>query len=255
LEPDNIAQWTPEKFALAVAAVTRRLTAAGFAPRLILPSTTSAKQASVWFDAVAATPGAMELVRELSFHMYRDASNAALKDIAARGQKHGIETAMLEYWLGKGTHQILHRCLRVANISSWQSRAYLGYSDVDLTKPPGQRLFEPEDVRVNLLYFHSIRRGAVRIGASSSEWRDFDPVAFVNPGEAWSVIVEAHKPGAVAIEGLPPGDYWITTATARGTDLPDAPVRLEAGATLAADIGASGVIAVSRLKPGPRGGG
>ncbi|MFN0116278.1 MAG: hypothetical protein ACKVPY_16525, partial [Paracoccaceae bacterium] len=42
LEPDNIAQWTPEKFALAVAAVTRRLTAAGFAPRLILPSTTSA---------------------------------------------------------------------------------------------------------------------------------------------------------------------------------------------------------------------
>jgi hypothetical protein len=249
LEPDLIPQWTPEKFAQAAAAVTRRLTAAGFRPRIILPSTTSAAAASDWFDAVAATPGAMDLVAELGFHLYRKANGDAMKAIGERGRKYGIETGMLEYWLGKGTHDFLFKCLKLAHISVWQSRAYLGYSDEHPDAPPGQRLTEPEDVRMNLLYFQSIKRGAVRIGASSDAQRAVDAVAFVNPGDKWSVIAEAREAGDVRIVGLPAGRYWVTTATAAGNFTRADPVEVAQGDTLTATMPDVGVLAVSELKP------
>jgi hypothetical protein len=249
LEPDLISQWTPEKFALAAAAVTRRLVGAGFRPRIILPSTTSAAAASDWFDTVAATPGAMDLVAELGFHLYRKANRDAMTAIGERGRTYGIETGMLEYWLGKGTHDFLFKCLKLADISVWQSRAYLGYSDEHPDAPPGQRLTEPEDVRYNLLYFQSIKRGAVRIGVSSDAQRAVDAVAFVNPGDRWSVIAEAREAAEVRVVGLPQGRYWVTTATEAGNFTLADPVEVTAGSALTATIEGPGVMAVSVLKP------
>ena len=249
LEPDLIPQWTPAKFAQAAAAVTRRLTAAGFRPRIILPSTTSAAAATDWFDAVAATPGAMDLVAELGFHLYRKANRAAMTAIGERGRKYGIETGMLEYWLGKGTHDFLFKCLKLADISVWQSRAYLGFSDEHPDALPGQRITEPDEVRYNLLYFQSIKRGAVRIGAVSDNQKTVDAVAFVNPGDRWSVLADAREAAEVRVLGLAPGDYWVSTATPAGNFTLAAPVAVGAGGALTATIDAPGVLAISAIRP------
>jgi hypothetical protein len=72
-------------------------------------------------------------------------------------------------------------------------------------------------------YFKFIRRGAVRISATSNN-ATLDPVAFINTNGKYVVVVNAAiGGGSFNVVGLPAGSYGIkyTTGTRYDFDLPD----------------------------------
>lgn len=247
LEPDTVKEWSPALLGAAAAAVTRRLTAEGFGPRLIGPSVMDARNAVPWFEGIAKTPGAMNLMSELSYHRYKGGSKPALQAIADRAAVAGLRTGMLEYFNGRGRYPALHSDLAVGNVSVWHGRAVMGYFNVFAQRPAGERVVVPDDVRYNLEYMRSIRPGAQRIAAVSSDPKAVDPVAFINIGNAWSVVMMAAGRDRVIIEGLPAGNYFVSWAVDEGsTEFLD-PVRVGADGLLLAEIPGKGVLAVTAI--------
>ncbi len=234
LEPDNCHAWTPQALGRATKAAMDRLRAAGFHPRLILPSLANANLTPTWLDGIAETPGALDGLSELSFHRYYDAMPNVLRNLAERADRLGATPSMLEYWFGDATYQLLHRDLTFGNVSAWQPRATLSYHKIT---PEGLQL--EDDIRYNRLYFVAIRRGDVRIGAGSSDMDSLNPVAFEKPDGGMSVVLLAGKAASGVIEGLPPGDYTLETATAAGNTGPT-PVH----------VGPDGLAAVAADGPG-----
>jgi hypothetical protein len=105
-----------------------------------------------------------------------------LNSVHERAAERGLETAMLEYWGGKGTYDLLHNDLKYAQVSAWQGRTALTQHKIDLSRPKGDQLVLSEDVRYTVQYTHYIRPGAVRIGAGSSADRPGGPAGFRQPG-------------------------------------------------------------------------
>jgi hypothetical protein len=99
-------------------------------------------------------------------------------------------------------------------------------------------------------YFKYIRRGAVRIEATSTKG-DFDPVAFINTNSGYVVVVDAATGGQFTIIGLPAGRYGIqyTTDQEYKVDLPT--MLLVASQELRSAIPASGVITIFAQDPAP----
>ena len=247
LEPDNIAQWNPVLMGQAIAAATRRLAHAGFTPRIIAPSVTDVKNALPWFDGIASVPGAIDGIKELSYHRYHGAWPIILQKLAARAESAGIETSMLEFWGGKGTYQTLHEDLKFGNVSCWQGRTVLKCHKIDPTKPLGQQLTLFEDVRYNVQYYRYVHPGAVRIAAASSAPAAIDPLAFVNQDGAHTVVVKAEASAPLAINGLPEGQYRVSYAVPSGSVVLPDPVAVEAGKPLLTEIPDKGVLTVAAL--------
>lgn len=247
LEPDNIAQWTPVLMGQAIAAATRRLSHAGFTPRIIAPSVTNVKNALPWLDGIASVPGAMVGIRELSYHRYQGAWPVILQKLAARADADGIETSMLEFWGGRGTYATLHEDLKFANVSCWQGRTVLKCHKIDPTKPLGQQLSLIEDVRYNVQYYRHVRPGARRIGATSSAPAAIDPLAFVNEGGGFSVVVKAEASAPLSVTGLPAGRYQISYAVASGSVVLPDPVVIGAGEALLTEMPDKGVLTIAAL--------
>ncbi len=244
LEPDRVKEWSPDRLGRAMAAVGPRLAAAGFTPRLIAPSVTDATHFGPWIDGIAAVPGATEHLSELSYHRYLGGRPDVLKGIAARGAAMGLPTGMLEFFNGKGTYPVIHSDLKIAEVSVWQGRAAMGYFLTD-----NGALTVPDDVRMNRQYTHYIRPGMTRIGAASADAAAFDPLAFLSPDGQATLVIMAADAGSVEVAGLPPGDYFVSSATPQGTlDALD-PVRVAQGAALTAAISGPGVITVSTVRP------
>lgn len=120
LEPESAAEWNPALLGRAMVAMTARLKAAGFAPRLIAPSVADARNAVPWITGIANVPGATENLAELSYHRYRGGQRAVLEKISATAAKLGLQTAMLELWGDRATDQVLYSDLTAANVSAWQ---------------------------------------------------------------------------------------------------------------------------------------
>jgi hypothetical protein len=248
LEPDLVKEWTPELMGRAMAAVTARLRNAGFTPRLIAPSVTDARQFGPWMDGISAVPGATDALWELAYHRYRGGQADTLREIGARGAERGLPTGMLEFVSGKGTYPVLHSDLTLANVSSWQGRALMGFYRVDPTAgdPP---ILMHDDVRMIRQYSHFIRPGMTRVGALSDTPGTFDPLVFTAEDGRATLVIKADVGGEFTVAGLPPGDYYISHATAAGTlDRLD-PVRLAPGGTLTAAIPDAGVLTVSTIAP------
>ena len=244
LEPDLVAQWSPELVGRAIVATAARLREHGFAPGFVAPSVTDMANAAPWFDGIARVEGAVEQMIELSYHRYRNSSREQLPAIVERAQAHGLSPSMLEWWFGYGTYDVLHEDLSAGMNTAWQGRVLKGQFDISDTPDGGVALKLREDVRYNLQYYREVRRGALRVGARSSEPEHFDPLAFVNTDGSTVVVIKSLGAGELRVENLPPGRYAISYAVADGsTELE--PLRVEAGAPLSFRMPGPGVATVS----------
>lgn len=254
LEPDtSSANWSADQVAEAVKAAGDRLTAAGFSPNFVAPSTTSAANALAYIDRIAQTEGAMGYVGEFSYHRYCCASDGVLQSIAGRAVQYDKQSAMLE-WIG-ADQETLHQDIKLGRVSSWQQYTlafpnepdngaqYYLVNDTNPTAPivtPGSRTLQLAQ------YFRFIRSGAERIEASTSN-SDYDPLAFINTDGKYVVVVKAESGGSISLSGLPTGTYGIryTTAADHSVDMPT--VAISVGQPLTASIPESGVLTVYAL--------
>ena len=92
-------------------------------------------------------------------------------------------------------------------------------------------------------YFKYIRRGAVRIGAASTN-ASFDPVAFINAGGQYVVVVKAAAGGSFSIAGLPAGTYGIKYTTSKNYNMDEPDVEVNSGAAASASIPDAGVATI-----------
>jgi hypothetical protein len=254
LEPDNTEGWRGEEVGRALVAVQRRLAAHGFEPEFIAPSTASMPNASAYFDAMAEVPGALAALDVLAYHRYGIERTSDLVKIRERATAHGLKTAMLEK-VGAGIDQLIED-LTLANVSSWQQWAVAGLDDweggafyllVDPDAPGGARIRMAERSDQLAHVFRYVRRGAVRVAASSlGSGRPC--VAFVNPdGRLVAVIRAGKRGGALTLKGLPAGRYgMVFTGDDRATSqLPE--VSIVAGQDFVTDLPGPGVLTVHGL--------
>jgi hypothetical protein len=119
LEPDNTKDFQGKLLGEVMAATARRLKENGFKPAFIAPSPTDMKNAVPFFDDMIKVPGALDYLREFSYHRYRKpGTDAMLKEIAERASRYHLNTAMLEH-IGSGVDD-LYKDLTIAGNSAWQ---------------------------------------------------------------------------------------------------------------------------------------
>jgi O-glycosyl hydrolase len=251
-EPDNSSvTFTPAQLGPAVAAAGQRLRAAGFDPVFVSPSTASMSRAVAYFDGMAQTAGALQYVREISYHRYGAGSVADLQAIAGRARQHDIKSSMLEH-IDSG-HEDLYEDLTIGQVSAWEQFG-LAFCETD-GDDSGNHYYwfdnaDPSRVHITRIarhlaqYFRYVRLGAQRIGATSSS-ANLEPVAFENTNGRQVVVVNASVAESFTVSGLQAGTYGITYATAGG-DGAHADVVLASGRNLSASIPAKGVIAIFR---------
>jgi len=256
LEPDNVPQWNGSLIGKAIVASAQRLQEHGFTPVFAAPSTTSMQNASLYFDAMVSVPGAVDYVRDLVYHRYRDVSVANLRAIADRAARYNVNSAMLEH-IGSG-YQDLHEDLKIGMNTSWQQFA-LAFCDkadkgrtyylIDDSNPAIPKLNIGSRTKLLRQYFKFIRPGAVRFEARSDNVI-FDPLAFVNPNGGYVLVVNAQSGGSFVVRDLPEGIYGIKYSTPKEYDMNLPDISLAAGQVMQAEIPYQGVITIY-LKSAP----
>jgi hypothetical protein len=247
LEPDNVSQWASGvTLGRAIVAAQRRLQENGFTTKFVAPSVTNMDNAARYFDEIATVPGAVAAMGEFSYHRYGGGTAANLAAIVQRAQANGLKTAMLEWWFGQATYQVLHDDLKNGRNSAWQGMAFADLYTVNAGNPPTFNL--RDDIRFNAQYFRYIRLGAQRIGAATADAR-YDPLGFINANGTYVTVIKADAAGDVTISGLPAGDYRVSYAIAGSSSAASAPIGVAAGGTLRTTIPGAGVLTVfdSRL--------
>ncbi len=213
LEPDNTEGWRGGNIGRGLIAATDRLKASGFTPEVIAPSNSTMEYAIGYFDEMMAVPSVASRVGSFAYHRYGTERTSDLTTIRARAQAAGIKTAMLEK-VDAGIDVLLED-LTVGNVSAWQQWAAASstktsdnggyYARVNMsnpTKPVGMAKHSDQLAQV----FRFVRRGAVRVDATSSS--DKQSVAFVNPDGRYVVVVRTRGPvGEFGVVGLPAGRY------------------------------------------------
>ena len=256
LEPDNVTQWNGTLLGRAIVATAERLRAAGFEPVFIVPSNTNMGNAITYFDRMVEVPGAVEHLREFSYHRYGGVSLQNLRTIAKRAQQYGLDTSMLEWWSTSNSYRTLHEDLKVGKNSAWQQGVLVGALNsnmalyvVDDSNPANPRLMLNNKTKFTRQYYRFIRPGALRIGAESRE-STFDPLAFINKNGGYTVVLKCDAGGDFSIGGLAAGTYGIkyTTSSQYDVDLPDQTI--SAGGAVLTGIPATGVLTVYG-KPAP----
>ena len=245
LEPDLLAHsWTGAEMGAAIVAAARRLREAGYEPAFVAPSVTDMDNAVPYLNEIAAVPGAIEDVVEFSFHPYRSRSVRNLRRIAEAGREYGLPTAMLEWWFGLATREVLYQDLAFGEVSTWQGRALPGYvtrtggTEADPTYGPNA------ETRYNAALFTNVRRGAVRVGAHALNPL-VRPLAFVNPDGTTTVVVLTRWGSSARIDGLPAGTYRVSYVTEDDAAELAAGQEVAEGGSVEASIPAAGLILVT----------
>ncbi len=254
LEPENTLYTAPE-VGRALVAVAARLRSRGFTPELLGPSTTSVWNASTWYDELLQVPGTRGLLSELVYHRYVALSYPALAAIGLRSQRDGIRTAMLEH-IGSGI-DALYEDVTIAGVSAWMqfSSAFCGnrdnpdnqgvYYQVNQTDPTNPRINITNQAKLLRQVFAYVRRGAVRLGATSGNATDLLPLAFRNANGKLVAVVRAKRGLSFSVQGLPAGTYGINFGTPGvqwNVNLPDQTIGT--GGTIQTSIPSDGVITV-----------
>ena len=253
LEPEG-TPYTPTEMGRALVAVKNRLSAAGFHPDFMAPSTTSVYNASVYYDGITAVPGARGLVTELAYHRYVALSTPALASIGLRAVRDGIRTSMTEH-IGSG-FDALYEDLTIGQVSSWMqfSSAFCGNRD----NPDNQGVYyqinqtDPNNPRINITnhskllrqVFYYVRRGAVRIGAVSGNSTDLLPLAFRNANGKYVAVVRTKRGATFTVRGLPPGTYGINYGTTGAYNVSLADQTITSGGSIQATIPTDGVVTI-----------
>jgi hypothetical protein len=134
--------------------------------------------------------------------------------------------------------------------SAWQQGILGEYREtrtglyvVDASNPNNPKVTMQDLTKFTRQYFKFIRRGAVRIEASSDD-ANLDPLAFVNTDSSYVVVVKAEAAQNFSIQGLPAGAYGIKHTTSRQYNVDQAEITISAGEAVSAGIPAPGVITV-----------
>jgi hypothetical protein len=250
LEPDNTASWRGANIGRGLIAATDRLRASGFTPEVIAPSNSTMGGAISYFDEMMAVPGVASRVRSFAYHRYGTERSSDVATIRARAQAAGLKTAMLEK-VDAGIDVLLED-LTVGNVSAWQQWAAASstktednggyYARVDLsnpTKPVGMAKHSAQLAQV----FRFVRRGAVRVGATSAS--DRQSVAFINPDGRYVVVVRTHGAvGEFGVVGLPAGRYAQRFVSDDRRTESTAPVEIPANGFLSANVQQAGVLTI-----------
>ncbi len=248
LEPDSGTGWTGKEIGNVMVATANRLQKHNFRPGFVVPSTKRMDAATVFFDQIAEVPGALEHVKEISYHRYGGVSTQALEEIADRALKYEKQTSMLEK-IG-ADYEALHADLKIGRNSAWQQYT-IGFPN---EPDNGAQYFLIDDKNVERpkvavgnrtgflgQYFLYVRAGARRIGAATTNPR-LDPLAFVNADGKYVVVVKADTAGKIGINGVPGGSYGIsyTTSSEARANIPE--ITIANGEVLSAVIPAAGVM-------------
>jgi len=250
LEPDNIDGWTGRRIGAAIVAAGDSLRAAGYHPEFIGPSTTDMSHAIRTFDEMVQVPRVLSYLKELSYHRYRGVSNSSLETIRQRAAQYGLRTAMLEH-IGSG-YEDLHEDLEVGGNSAWQMYVIAGtegsqtrgqYYHLEIEPAGRVRIVETEQTKFLKLYFRYVRRGAVRVEASSSQ-ASLDPLAFQNTDGSFVVVIKAGESASFSVGGLPPGGYRARYSTQAENDVDAGRHAVPEGGVVTTRIPASGVLTI-----------
>jgi hypothetical protein len=254
LEPEH-TPYTPSEMGRAMVAMAARLQGAGFTPDIIAPSTTSMINATIYYDQMLQVPGARGLIDELGYHRYVGVSASALQAIGARHLSDGVKTAMTEH-IGSGI-DALYDDLTVAYASSWMqyTLAFCGnrdnpanggvYYQINQTDPGNPKINITDHTKLLRQVFFYVRRGAVRVGATSGAPTTLLPLGFQNTNGKYVVVVRAKQGALFTVRGLPAGRYGINYGTPGNewnVDLPDQTI--SAGGSVQTAIPRDGVITI-----------
>jgi Glycosyl hydrolase family 30 beta sandwich domain len=247
LEPNDVTGWSGTRIGQVIVATAAKLKANGFpVPDFVASSTSSTAAASAYFDEIASVPGALALVKELSYHRYAT-DLKSLQAIATRAVEHGLRTSMLEYWSGNNNYLNLHQDLTVGRNSSWQAGVFADaftspHAWVHLVNGAAQ---PSPNAKLLRQYTKFVRPGAQRIDVSSTN-ASLEPVAFVNIDGRYVVVVKSNSDGSFSISGLPAGTYGVFYTTNSQYDVNLASITIGAGQSLSTNIPAAGVITIYR---------
>lgn len=222
LEPDTFGWYTnlgspvgPNSIGDIYAQTGDALISAGFSPQIIATSDSRTdifllRFPQLWNDVNHPSDRMKNRanIKVASFHLYDNAGDAALANIAGLGTADNLPTAMLEH-IGS-TYLELHRLLKTANVSLYQQ-----YTLAFPTTDNGAQYFVPNGITYTMgfrtkplyQYMHYVAPGAVRIGAAGLG--GLDAVAFINPNGQYVVVIPSVR-GDFAIAGLPQGTYGLT---------------------------------------------
>jgi hypothetical protein len=243
-EPEHSPEWTPELLGQAIAAMDRRLKAAGFAPRVIAPSVVDARDAVPWISGIAEVPGAKEALRELSYQRKGEAGREIIEGIAEAARAMGLETSVIEFGAGRATARSLYNDLTAGNVSAWQGSAVAAHYRTSPGQPDGALILR-ENARYFRQYTAFIRPGDTRIGAESSDMSLAAPVAFEGPDGALVIVIRAGSTAQAEIPGLPAGVYRVSYAVQAGSGVIEQPFAVAKGTPLLVDIPGRGVITIT----------
>lgn len=254
LEP-NLADWgNGTNVGNALVTTGNLLQSHGYFPDFIVPSTSHMGEAVTWFDEVIQVPGALNFITEISYHRYGGVSTNNLQQIAQRSQQYGIGASMLEH-IGSG-YEDLHEDLKIGLNTAWQQFTLAFPNPPDYGGDNGAQYYwidisDTSNIQVLLgqlskglrQYFKFIRRGAIRIDASSDD-NTFDPLAFKNSDGNFVVVVKANAGGSFSISGLAPGTYGIKYTTDNEFDIDLQDVTITSGEPIVTAIPEMGVITI-----------
>ena len=253
LEPEN-QKYDGVDLGRAIVATVNRLSAAGFHPQIIAPSTTSMANAATYYDAMMAVPGVPGLIDELSYHRYSGVSSGTLQAIASRAARDGLRTSMLEH-IGSGADD-LWTDLTVGNVSAWQqfAIAFCGnrdnpdnagvYYQINQTTPSQPKINITNHSKFLRQFFLFVRPGSVRIGATSTNSTRQDAIAFRNSNGRHVVIVRTKAAASFTVRGLPAGTYGLTYATATAWDVDRPDVTIGNGGSVQATMPSAGYLTI-----------
>lgn len=243
LEPDLPEDgWTGTDIGRAIVASAARLADAGYDTRFVAPSVTDLSNAAGYLQDILAVPGAGDHLAEVSYHRYRGVSRRALEGLRRRAGEAGKPTAMLEWWFGKGTHEVLIEDLDTAGAAAWQGAALVSHfrnvSDLGADAPLRR------EVAINSLVFRNVRPGAQRIGATTGLLSALTPVAFAGPNGRFTVLATSRRLTEVTVHGLPAGRYRLEMALEDGGAEPSRVLRPDASGTIVFDMEGRGLLAL-----------
>ncbi len=256
-EPGNQRPGTPELVAELIARTGKRVKESGFLTRMSGPEVVTPKQITPYMKALQATPGALQQMGQLTYHLYWDPKNIPQRnEIRTWAQKLGITTAQTEWMEGKGLNvmEALHLDLTEANASAWEQYGICSVSDSHESDGGGAYFLLGSDftsyvMNPNSWYLRQImnyvRPGDVRIRIDSSSQK-VRPLAFRSAdGRTTAVLINSHsRPLSVLIQGLPPRsyDFIVTDATRKGYRFP--PKETAGGQDLIFDMPSKSIITV-----------
>jgi hypothetical protein len=246
LEPDELTDWTGTDTGRALVAADTRLSAAGYQPDFIVPSTANMANSLVWLAGIRSVPGAEQAISELAYHRYGGVSRGALTSIASAAGDLGVRTAMLEH-LGSGIDDLLED-LVIGNNSAWQQYTIAfpagddGSHYFSVDRSTGAVMIDRRTKDLGQV-FRYVRAGATRISSSTAD-QALVTVAFVNPDGTYVVVIRADRERKISVRGLPSGTYGVTytTPNVHGATSPD--VTIASGGTVDVVLPDEGVLTV-----------